>query len=72
MNINDSFMVTHNVSFQGGTIPFGAIIKIRRLKKETAYVSIKPYILNKKRITKNIEVEQLFILENSTKIKTKE
>lgn len=67
MKVNDNFVVTHTVSFQGGIIPSGAIIKIRRIKKDTAYVSIKPYILNKKRITKNTEIAKSFIFENSTK-----
>lgn len=67
MKINDSFVVTHKISFQGGIIPAGAIIKIRRVKQETAYVSIKPYILNKKRTIKNTEIAKSFILQNSTK-----
>lgn len=66
MKVNDNFVVTHTVFFQGGIIPSGAIIKIRRIKKDTVCVSIKPYILNKKRTTKNTEITKSFILENST------
>lgn len=71
MHINDSFVVTQNIHFQGGVIPPGAIIEIKEIKEYTAYVSVKPYILNKKRLTKNIEIDKKIILEYSTKIKTK-
>lgn len=72
MDINDSFIVTNTMSFDGGIIPLGAIIKVQSIKDSTASVSIKPYLINELRTTKNTNMLVSFILENTTKIKTKE